>query len=94
MVGFSGDQWFDFVYGPFIWTKQLGTANLDDFVKLMGGDLLGLPTLWTPNAISPPTAAPWVAGPTQTSATRAGYVQAQECLRLPRNWRQVPDAER
>ena len=52
MVGFSGDQWFDWVYGPFIWTKQLGTANLDDFVKLMGGDLLGLPTLWTPNAVS------------------------------------------
>jgi hypothetical protein len=52
MVGFSGDQWWDWVYGPFVWTKQLGTANLDDFVKLMGGDLLGLPTLWTPNAVS------------------------------------------
>jgi hypothetical protein len=52
MVGFSGDQWWDWVYGPFIWTKQLGTADLDDFVKLMGGDLLGLQTLWTPNAIS------------------------------------------
>jgi hypothetical protein len=44
MVGFSGDPFWDFTYGPFIWTKQLGTANLDDFVKLMGGDLLGLPT--------------------------------------------------
>ena len=52
MVGFSGDPWFDFVYGPFLWTKQLGTANLDEFVKLMGGDLLGLPTLNIPNAVS------------------------------------------
>jgi uncharacterized membrane protein len=52
MVGFSGDPNFDLTYGPFIWTKQLGTANLDDFVKLMGGDLLGLPTLNSPNSMS------------------------------------------
>jgi hypothetical protein len=52
MVGFSGDPFWDFTYGPFIWTKQLGTANLDDFVKLMGGDLLGLSSLYTPNTMS------------------------------------------
>lgn len=65
MVGFSGDQWWDWVYGPFIWTKELSTANLDDFVKLMGGDLLGLYSLWTPNAISADgsTIGGWAPGP-------------------------------
>jgi hypothetical protein len=52
MVGFSGDPNWDFSFGPFIWTKQLGTVNLDDFVKLMGGDLLGLSTLNIPNSVS------------------------------------------
>ena len=52
MVGFSGDPNWDWTVGPFIWTQQLGTANLDDFVKLMGGDLLGLSTLNVPNSMS------------------------------------------
>jgi hypothetical protein len=52
MVGFSGDPNIDLNVGPFIWTQQLGTANLDDFVKLMGGDLLGLSTLNSPNSMS------------------------------------------
>jgi uncharacterized membrane protein len=52
MVGFSGDPNWDFAVGPFLWTKQLGTVNLDDFVKLMGGDLLGLSTLNIPNSMS------------------------------------------
>jgi hypothetical protein len=52
MVGFSGDPNFDLTVGPFIWTKELGTVNLDDFVKLMGGDLLGLSTLNIPNSMS------------------------------------------
>src|SRR5215469_16055924 len=52
MVGFSGDPNIDLNVGPFIWTQQLGTANLDDFVKLMGGDLLCLSTLNSPNSMS------------------------------------------
>ena len=36
MVGFSGSPWFEFQFGPFLWTKELGTVSLDDFVKHQG----------------------------------------------------------
>ena len=52
MVGFSGNPFLDFVYGPFIWTKELGTASLDNFVTLMGGSLGQLYSLNQPTTMS------------------------------------------
>jgi hypothetical protein len=33
MVGFSGNPFLSFNPGPFIWTREMGTVNLDDFVR-------------------------------------------------------------
>ena len=53
MVGYSGNRWFDFVYtGPFLWTPQLGTVPLDDFVKNQGTPVEQWSTLFTPSAVS------------------------------------------
>lgn len=53
MVGYSGNQWFDFVpTGPFLWTPQLGTVPLDDFVKHQGTALEQWYTLYSPSAVS------------------------------------------
>ena len=53
MVGYSGNMWFDFVYtGPFLWTPQLGTVPLDDFVKHQGTAMEQWYTLYSPAAVS------------------------------------------
>lgn len=53
MVGYSGNRWFDFVYtGPFLWTPQLGTVPLDDFVKQQGTPMEQWYTLYSPSAVS------------------------------------------
>jgi hypothetical protein len=53
MVGYSGNMWFDLVYtGPFLWTPQLGTVPLDDFVKHQGTAMEQWYTLYSPSAVS------------------------------------------
>ena len=52
MAGFSGDPWFSFQPLPFLWTKQLGTVSLDDFVKRQGTSMEQWYSLWTPMALS------------------------------------------
>ena len=53
MVGYSGNMWFDFVYtGPFLWTPQLGTVPLDDFVKHQGTPTEQWTSLYSPSAVS------------------------------------------
>jgi len=52
MAGFSGDPWFSWNPLPFIWTKQLGTVSLDDFVKNQGTAMEQWYSLWTPMAMS------------------------------------------
>jgi hypothetical protein len=53
MVGYSGNMWFDFVYtGPFLWTPQLGTVPLDDFVKQQGTPMEQWYSLYSPSAVS------------------------------------------
>ena len=53
MAGYSGNQYFDFVpTGPFLWTPQLGTVPLDDFVKHQGTPMEQWYTLFSPSAIS------------------------------------------
>ena len=53
MVGYSGDMWFDFVYtGPFLWTPQLGTVPLDDFVKQQGTPMEQWTSLYSPSGVS------------------------------------------
>ena len=39
MIGFSGNAFLSFNPGPFLWTKELGTANLDDFLRQQGTTL-------------------------------------------------------
>ena len=52
MVGFSGSPWFSWNPAPFIWTKQLGTVSLDDFVKNQGTPMEQWATLYSPGSIS------------------------------------------
>jgi hypothetical protein len=53
MAGFSGNAWLDFVYtGPFLWTPQLGTVPLDDFVKQQGTPMEQWYSLYSPSAVS------------------------------------------
>jgi len=53
MAGYSGNVFFDFVpTGPFLWTPQLGTVPLDDFVKHQGTAMEQWYTLYSPSAVS------------------------------------------
>jgi hypothetical protein len=53
MVGFAGNPWFDWTPGPFIWTSQLGTADLNQFLRLQGANMdAAANNLWTPLALS------------------------------------------
>ena len=52
MVGFSGNPWFSLNPGPFIWTRQLGTMNLDEFVRGQGTAMEQWSSLWEPSSIS------------------------------------------
>ena len=48
MVGFSGSPWFSLNPGPFIWTRQMGTMNLDEFVRGQGTAMEQWDSLWEP----------------------------------------------
>jgi Matrixin len=52
MAGFSGNPFLSFNPGPFIWTRELGTANLDDFLHHQGTATEQWISLWEPTAIS------------------------------------------
>jgi uncharacterized membrane protein len=52
MAGFAGDPWFSFAPGPFLWTKQMGVANLNDFLRQQGTSIEQYMSLWQPMAIS------------------------------------------
>ena len=52
MAGLSGDPFFSFAPAPFLWTKELGTVNLNDFVVQQGGSIEQWASLWTPQAMS------------------------------------------
>jgi Matrixin len=52
MVGFSGNPFLSLNPGPFIWTRQMGTMNLDDFVRGQGTAMEQWFSLWEPAAVS------------------------------------------
>jgi len=52
MAGFSGNPFLSFNPGPFIWTHELGTANLDEFLHQQGTTTEQWYSLWEPMAIS------------------------------------------
>jgi hypothetical protein len=52
MVGFSGNPFLSLNPGPFIWTRQMGTMNLDDFVRGQGTAMEQWSSLWEPAAVS------------------------------------------
>jgi Matrixin len=52
IVGFSGNPWLSLNPGPFIWTPQMGTMNLDDFVRGQGTSMEQWYSLWEPTAVS------------------------------------------
>jgi hypothetical protein len=52
MAGLSGDAFFSIQPLPFLWTKELGTVSLDDFVKNQGTAMEQWSSLWTPLAVS------------------------------------------
>jgi hypothetical protein len=52
MVGFSGNPFLSFNPGPFIWTRQMGTVNLDDFVRGQGTAMEQWVSLWEPTSVS------------------------------------------
>jgi len=52
VVGFSGNPFLSFNPAPFIWTRGMGTANLDDFVRAQGTSMEQWSSLWEPTAIS------------------------------------------
>jgi uncharacterized membrane protein len=52
MAGFSGNRWFSFDPAPMLWTKEMGTVDLDQFVKLQGTAMDQYISLWTPMAMS------------------------------------------
>jgi hypothetical protein len=52
MAGFSGYPFLSLNAAPFLWTHELGTANLDDFVRTQGGAMEQWSSLWEPIAVS------------------------------------------
>ena len=52
MVGFSGNPFLSWNAGPILWTRELGTANLDDFVRRQGTSMGQWVSLWEPTALS------------------------------------------
>jgi Matrixin len=52
MVGFSGNPFLSLNPGPFIWTRQMGTMNLDDFVRGQGTAMEQWFSLWEPGSVS------------------------------------------
>ncbi len=52
MVGFSGNPFLSLNPGPFIWTREMGTVNLDDFVRGQGTAMEQWYSLWEPGSVS------------------------------------------
>ena len=52
MAGFSGNPFLSFNPGPFIWTEQMGTMNLDEFVRGQGTAMEQWYSLWEPTSVS------------------------------------------
>jgi matrixin len=52
MVGYSGNPFLSFNPGPFIWTREMGTMNLDDFVRGQGTAMEQWVTLQSPQSVS------------------------------------------
>lgn len=52
IVGFSGNAFLSFNPGPFLWTKELGTANLDEFLHQQGTATDQWYSLWGVGSIS------------------------------------------
>jgi Matrixin len=52
MVGFSGNPFLSFNPGPFIWTREMGTMNLDEFVRGQGTAMEQWITLQSPQSVS------------------------------------------
>jgi hypothetical protein len=52
MAGFSGNPFLSFNPGPFLWTRELGTVNLDDFVRSQGTSIEEWYSLWEPTSVS------------------------------------------
>jgi hypothetical protein len=52
MAGMSGNPWFSWSPGPFLWTRQLGPVNLDEFLRRQGTAFEQYTTLWTPMVMS------------------------------------------
>jgi hypothetical protein len=52
MVGFSGNPFLSLNPGPFIWTHEMGTMNLDDFVRGQGTAMEQWISLWEPVTVS------------------------------------------
>lgn len=52
MAGLSGNPFLSLQFGPFLWTKELGTVNFDDFVKRQGTAMDQWYTLFAPGSIS------------------------------------------
>jgi hypothetical protein len=52
MVGFSGNPFLSLNPGPFIWTREMGTVNLDDFVRGQGTAMEQWISLWEPGSVS------------------------------------------
>jgi len=52
MAGFSGNPFFSFNPAPFIWTKELGTVDLNAFIKTQGTSAEQWFSLWTPMVMS------------------------------------------
>jgi hypothetical protein len=51
-VGFSGNAFLSFNPGPFIWTRAMGTMNLDEFVRGQGTAMEQWFSLWEPTSVS------------------------------------------
>jgi uncharacterized membrane protein len=52
VVGFSGNPFLSFNPGPFIWTRHMGTVNLDEFVRGQGTAMEQWISLWEPGSVS------------------------------------------
>jgi uncharacterized membrane protein len=52
MAGFSGDPFFSINPAPFLWTQELGTADLNQFLRRQGTSFEQYTSLWTPMAMS------------------------------------------
>ncbi len=64
MAGFSGNPFLSFNPGPFLWTRELGTVSLDDFVRSQGTAMEQWYSLWEPTSMSDDgkTIAGWGSG--------------------------------